>query len=47
MLTMLAFVLVGIGAIVWGVAMFSPAVALIVFGVFALAIGMWPILRRG
>lgn len=46
-LIMLAFFLVGAAAVVYGVAKVSAAAAWIVFGLFCLAIALWPVLRRG
>lgn len=43
----LTFFLVGAVAVIYGVALFSPAMAWIVFGLLCLAIAAWPVLRGG
>lgn len=44
---MIALFLLGVAAVVHGVALFSPAAAWIVVGLFCLAIALWPVFRRG
>lgn len=46
-LIMIVFFLLGVAAVVYGVALVSPPAAWVVFGLFCLAIALWPVLRRG